>query len=132
MVQGTTRGVTVLARPTSSQVICSRVLMAKPSAGTTGLDDSQPPDGVAATMLPCRSITSMWQVSPTNTSRSAHSATGGRAANVGSPMPKRVSAVRSVRSAAPRSGRRGAMPSGAPARSSADAWALVSLQRARR
>ena len=79
-VQGMTPGVRVFGRPSSSHVICSRVLIEKPRPGITGLEDSHPPDGVAATMLPCLSITSMWQVSPTNTSRSSHSDTGGSAA----------------------------------------------------
>ncbi|MNY22050.1 hypothetical protein D3C86_1556370 [compost metagenome] len=66
-------------------------------------------------MLPWRSITSIWQVSPTNSSRSAHSVTGGSAAKVGSPTPKRTSAVASVRVATSRSGMRGAWPFSVPA-----------------
>ncbi|MNX43065.1 hypothetical protein D3C86_734990 [compost metagenome] len=65
-------------------------------------------------MLPSRSMTSIWQVSPTKISRAAHSDTGGRAAKVGSPTPKRVSDAARVRAAASRSGRRGARPAGLP------------------
>ena len=45
----------------------------KPSPGTTGEPDSQPPLGVAETMLPCRSMMSRWHVSPRVSARySAH------------------------------------------------------------
>ena len=55
--------------------------MQKPSSGITGEDCSQPPDGVALTMLPSRSITSRWQVSaPITPSR----------ATVGSPDARRA------------------------------------------
>src|SRR5690606_27891260 len=85
VVHGRLPGASVPGRPASSQVICRRVEIGKPRPGTTGLDDSHPPDGVAATMLPARSITSIWQVSPTKISRLAHSCTGGSGAKVGSP-----------------------------------------------
>ena len=49
-----------------------------PAPGSSGEDCSQPPDGVAETMLPQRSTTSMWQVSP----RVAPSVS-----TVGSPVP---------------------------------------------
>src|SRR3546814_4016620 len=62
--------------PSSSQVICKRVLMEKPSLGTAGLEDNHPPDGVADTIFPCRSMTSIWQVSPTKISRSSQVSTG--------------------------------------------------------
>ena len=76
-------------------------------------------------------MTSIWQVSPTNNSRSAHSATGGRAAKVGSPTPNRVSDAASVRVAASRSGRHGGRPSGWPGRQSGQAVSLISAARVR-
>ena len=48
----------------SSQVICRRVPRQNPSSGMVGEDCSHPPDGVAEIMLPQRSTTSMWHVSP--------------------------------------------------------------------
>src|SRR5438270_1149621 len=48
----------------SSQNICARVPRQKPSSGMTGEDCSQPPDGVAETMLPSRSMMSKCTVSP--------------------------------------------------------------------
>ena len=51
-------------RPSSSQNICARVPSGQPSAGITGELCSQPPLGVAETMLPQRSTTSRWTVSP--------------------------------------------------------------------
>ena len=53
-----------LASPSSSQNIWARVPRQKPSSGMVGELCSQPPLGVAATMLPYRSTTSRWQVSP--------------------------------------------------------------------
>ena len=67
-----------LASPSSSHSIWARLPRQKPRPGTTGELCSQPPLGVAATRLPCRSTTSTWQVSP----------------KVGSPDPARASAVR--------------------------------------
>ena len=52
------------AGPGSSQNICAREFSGKPSSGMTGEDCSQPPDGVAEIMLPCRSMTSICTVSP--------------------------------------------------------------------
>jgi hypothetical protein len=45
--------------PSSSQYICAREFRQKPISGMTGELCSQPPLGVAETMLPCRSITSI-------------------------------------------------------------------------
>ena len=59
---GRARGWT--GRPSSSQNICARVPRPKPRLGMTGEDCSQPPEGVAATMLPWRSMTSKCTVSP--------------------------------------------------------------------
>ena len=50
--------------PSSSQNIWPRVPRQKPSSGTTGELESQPPLGVAETRFPNRSATSTWQVSP--------------------------------------------------------------------
>ncbi len=115
VVQGGTPGVSVLGRPSSSQVICSRVLMREaerrnhragrqPAARGRGRHhvavavDHVDVAGVADEDLALR---------PTPL-------TGGKAAKVGSPMPKRVSAVRSVRPRTSRSGRRGAQPERRP------------------
>ncbi len=46
------RGSRLFGRSGFSQNICPRVPMQKPSSGITGEDCSQPPDGVALTMLP--------------------------------------------------------------------------------
>ena len=51
-------------RPSSSQNICARVPSGQPSAGITGELCSQPPLGVAESMLPQRSTTSRCTVSP--------------------------------------------------------------------
>jgi polyphosphate kinase 1 len=58
--------------------ICCLVPGQKPSAGMTGELCSQPPLGVAETMLPQRSMMSRWQVSPATTPNSL---------TVGSPTP---------------------------------------------
>ena len=62
--RGRLRGASELGNPGCSQNICARVGIGKPSSGITGEDCNQPPEGVAETMLPQRSITSTWQVSP--------------------------------------------------------------------
>src|SRR4051812_38344428 len=64
VVRGRLPGARELGRPGSSQNIWARVPRGKPRSGTTGELCSQPPDGVAATMLPQRSTASTWQVSP--------------------------------------------------------------------
>src|SRR5260370_36596781 len=64
VVRGRLRGPTLLGWPALVQNIWPRVDSGKPSSGITGEDCSQPPDGVALTMVPQRSITSTWQVSP--------------------------------------------------------------------
>ena len=65
VVRGRVPGRSELASPSSSQSIWARVPRQKPRPGTTGELCSQPPLGVAATRLPCRSTTSTWQeVSP--------------------------------------------------------------------
>ena len=78
VVRGRLPGSRLFGRSGFSQNICPRVPMQKPSSGITGDDCSQPPEGVALTILPSRSITSRWQVSaPITPSR----------ATVGSPAP---------------------------------------------
>ena len=57
-------GASVLARPGVRVNICALVPRQKPRPGMTGELCSQPPLGVAETMLPNRSATSRWQVSP--------------------------------------------------------------------
>ena len=90
VVRGRLRGARPLGRPGLSQNICPRVPMQKPRPGTTGELCSQPPEGVALTMFPQRSITSICTVSAPITPRRA---------TVGSPIPgARVSS--SARSAA--------------------------------
>src|SRR5271165_2716114 len=64
VVRGRLRGATLFGCPFCVQNICPRVLTQKPSSGTTGDDCNHPPEGVALTMLPKRSITSTWHVSP--------------------------------------------------------------------
>src|ERR1700733_9222086 len=64
VVRGRFFGASELGQPGSSQNICNRVPSANPSSGITGLDCSQPPEGVAETKLPQRSTMSRWQVSP--------------------------------------------------------------------
>ena len=64
VVRGRRPGPSELASPSASQNICARELRQKPSSGIVGEDCSQPPDGVADTILPSASITSMWTVSP--------------------------------------------------------------------
>ena len=58
------RGSRLFGRPGSSQNIWQREPRQKPRPGITGEDCSQPPDGVALTILPKLSMTSIWQVSP--------------------------------------------------------------------
>src|SRR5688572_32412827 len=55
VVEGRFPGASAPGSESSSQLICKRVLMEKPSPGTTGLEESQPPEGVADTTLPQRS-----------------------------------------------------------------------------
>ena len=94
--------------PGSSHVICRRVPRQNPSAGIVGEDCSQPPDGVAETMLPQRSITSRWHVSPRV---SPDGDTRGSAeATVGSPVPSAGASY------AVRSGGRNAVRPGSDAR----------------
>src|SRR3546814_1200330 len=64
VVRGRLPGSREVGRPSVSQNIWPRELSWKPSDGTVGEDCSQPPDGVAETMLPQRSMTSRWTVSP--------------------------------------------------------------------
>src|SRR5687767_58202 len=111
VVEGRLPGASPLGSDSSTQLICRRVLMQKPSAGITGLDDSQPPEGVADTALPQRSMTSIWQVSPTT--RSA------RLANVGSPIPREALVVlASFSEISPNPGIRGSRSPGFPGRCS--------------
>ena len=78
MLRGRLPGARLDGERSSSQEICSRVPRQKPSSGITGELCSQPPLGVAETMLPQRSMMSRWQVSPATTPSSLV---------VGSPMP---------------------------------------------
>ncbi|GMA94570.1 hypothetical protein GCM10025881_13940 [Pseudolysinimonas kribbensis] len=80
VVRGRIPGRSAVGDAGSSQAICNRVPSAKPISGTVGDDCSQPPDGVTDTMLPQRSITSRWQVSP-------RGAPLDRRSTVGSPVP---------------------------------------------
>ena len=64
VVRGRLRGPTEFGCPALVQNICPRVEMQNPNSGITGEDCNHPPDGVALTMLPHRSITSTWHVSP--------------------------------------------------------------------
>jgi len=64
VVRGRAPGTSEPGRPSSSQNICERLPRQKPSSGIVGELCSQPPLGVAEIMLPQRSTTSMWQVSP--------------------------------------------------------------------
>ena len=64
VVRGRLPGASEEGRPSSSQNIWAREFSGKPSSGMTGEDCSQPPEGVAAIMLPHLSMTSIWTVSP--------------------------------------------------------------------
>src|SRR6516225_900946 len=64
VVRGRLPGASVAGRPGVRVNICARVPRQKPRPGMIGEDCSQPPLGVADTMLPNRSATSRWQVSP--------------------------------------------------------------------
>ena len=64
VVRGRLPGAIVAGSPGVRVNICARVPRQNPSPGMTGEDCSQPPLGVADTMLPNRSATSRWQVSP--------------------------------------------------------------------
>ncbi len=116
---GACRGARLLGSPGRSQNICPRVPRQKPRPGIAGEDCSQPPDGVALTMLPHRSITSICTVSaPVTPIR----------ATVGSPAPgARVSM--SARAAASWS-TQGDRLSAVPGRSANDASAPTRRRRA--
>ena len=111
VVRGRLPGVRVAGEPSTSQVICNRVPRQKPRPGIAGELCSQPPDGVAETILPHLSITSMWQVSPLTTPWPV---------TVGSPSP--VAPVVS-------GGMNGSRPATVPGRSSRDATSVTSRQR---
>ncbi len=111
---GACRGWSLDGEASSSQVICRRVPRQNPSSGMVGDDCSQPPLGVAATMLPQRSTTSRWQVSP----RVAPSGRG-----IASPPLTTVPSAR-------RSGA-GARAHPTPARNSAEARSPISARRSR-
>ena len=64
VVRGRAPGSREAGSPSSSQNICDRLPRHSPSSGIVGELCSQPPLGVAEIMLPQRSTTSMWQVSP--------------------------------------------------------------------
>src|SRR3546814_9502174 len=68
VVRGRLPGSREDGNPSVSQNIWPRELSWKPSAGTVGEDCSQPPDGVAETMLPQRSMISRWTRSEEHTS----------------------------------------------------------------
>ena len=130
VVRGRRPGVRELGRPSSSQAIWSRVPSGKPSSGTTGLDCSQPPLGVAATMLPQRSTMSRWQVSP----RVAPSLAHGRLARrrrAGMPSAVVPGLPGGDRASAWVLSDRRALPSGLPGRSSYEARSPMSSRRPR-
>src|SRR5262249_17767826 len=64
VVRGRLPGASAAGCLSSSQNICARVPRPKPSSGITGEDCSQPPDGVADTILPAASTMSKCTVSP--------------------------------------------------------------------
>ena len=80
-----------LGRSSSSQNIWQREPRQKPSSGIAGEDCSQPAEGVALTMLPQRSMTSTWQVSPPEAPRRE---------TVGSPVPAAIATSSARRTAA--------------------------------
>src|SRR3569832_2038140 len=81
VVRGRRPGASAAGWFSSNQNICARVPRGKPSSGSTGEDCSQPPEGVAETMLPAWSMMSKWTVSP------RPSPVRERLAVVGSPPP---------------------------------------------
>ena len=117
VVRGRRDGRSVDGSPSSSQVICPRVPRQKPSSGMVGALCSQPPDGVAETIVPHRSTTSTWQVSPRSGS-----------ARVGSPVPAAEKSANAVRYG----GMTGVRPPGEPGRSSPTASAPINARRSPR
>ena len=88
-----------------------------------GEDCSQPPDGVADTMLPQRSMTSMWQVSPRVSPVTL--TVGSPTPAIAPPASPWAGAVYSVRSG----GTKGSTPATAPGRNSADAVSPIIARR---
>ena len=120
VVRGRRPGARDDGSPSSSQNICIRLPRQKPSSGIAGELCSHPPLGVAEIMLPHRSTTSTWQVSPRVTPVGA---------TVGSPVV--ASSVALGRSCPWRTyaARRGSRPSGLPGRSVVDAVSPMSAAR---
>ncbi len=123
VVRGRAPGTSEAGRPSSSQNICARLPRQKPRSGIVGELCSQPPLGVAEIMLPQRSTTSMWQVSPLVVPSRP---------TVGSPVV--MSAERPVDSPASRrrtcSASRGSRPAGDPGRRPRSARSLTRAARA--
>ncbi len=121
VVRGRLPGRRAEGAASSSHIICSRVPRQNPSPGTVGEDCSQPPDGVAEIILPHRSTTSRWQVSPLLTPFFC---------TVGSPMPALMSASLSAPSEMSGVVKTGAAPSRpSPGRNSDDACSVMSSRR---
>ena len=80
-----------LGSVSSSQNIWQREPRQNPSSGIAGEDCSQPAEGVALTMLPQRSMTSTWQVSPPEAPKRD---------TVGSPVPATIAKASARRTAA--------------------------------
>ena len=108
VVRGRLPGASEAGWPSSSQNICARVPRQKPSSGITGEDCSQPPDGVADTMLPAWSTMSKCTVSPR---------TSPMRPTVGSPAPMPATTL----GRRPRSLTTAPKPSTEPGRSSSEA-----------
>src|SRR5262249_29708533 len=125
VVGGRRPGASELAKPGVSANIWARLPRQNPSPGMTGELCSQPPLGVAETMLPNRSGTSRWQVSPGPNS----GAEIAEFSTVGSPVPALDISV-TPKPASANSGSRGAIPSGDPGSSSPEAHSPTSLRRA--
>ncbi len=121
-MRGRSPGASEAGRPSSSQNIWARVPRQKPSSGIVGEACSHPPLGVAEIMLPQRSTTSMWQVSPlVLPSRST----------VGSPVVASVGRDVDTPASTRRtcSASRGSRPPGAPGRNSVSAAEPTSAAR---
>ena len=107
-----------VGNPSRSQNICPRVPMQNPSSGITGDDCSQPPEGVALTMLPC----AIDHVDMAGVGADHAEPRHGRLAGAGAPAPARRAARR--RDPPP-----GVCPSTAPGRRSIDARSPTSARR---
>jgi hypothetical protein len=120
VVRGRRPGASEDASPSSSQNICIRLPRQKPSSGIAGELCSQPPLGVAETMLPQRSTTSTWHVSPRVTPSGA---------TVGSPVVGSGGAAALRAWSITYAGSCGSRPSGRPGRTSREACSPTSAAR---